>query len=291
MMLPAAVCVILFNYLPMAGLYMAFVDFKIRLGNFWAALFQSEFVGLRWFEYFISGHDFDIVMRNTLVSSAMSLAFGFIAPLIFAIILNECRNRIFKKWVQTASYVPYFVSWVIAANMIVSMLSTTGLLNQFLIALGLIDSGIPFLTEGKNFWLIIALSNTWKEMGYNAIIYLAAITAIDTGLYEAARVDGAGRLRQIWHITLPGIRNTAVILLILSIGKLMGTGFDQFFLLGNQMTMEYSDVLDTYSFRYGIQQGLFSFATAVGLFKGTLSLLLVIMANRIAKKAEMSHLF
>lgn len=291
MMLPGLICVILFYYLPMAGLYMGFVDLKIRLGEFWSSLFQSEFVGLQWFQYFISGRDFAIVMRNTLVSSVLSLIFGFIAPILLAVVLNECRNLTVKKWVQTASYIPYFVSWVIAANIIVTMLSMSGMLNQLLIFLGLIDRGIPFLLDGKNFWLIVSLSNTWKEMGYNAIIYLAAIAAIDTGLYEAAQVDGAGRLRQIWHITLPGLRATAVILLILSIGKLMGTGFDQFFLLGNNMTLEYSDVLDTYAFRYGIQQGLFSYATAVGLFKGIVSFVLVFMANGIAKKAEMSHLF
>jgi len=291
MMLPAAVCAVLFYYLPMAGLYMAFVDYKAQLGNFWPALFQSEFVGLQWFKYFISGRDFGIVMRNTLVSSIMMLAFKFIAAILFALILNECRSLRFKKWVQTASYLPYFVSWVVAANIIVSVLSSSGMLNQLLISLGIIERGIPFLLEGKNFWLIVSLSNTWKNMGYDSIIFLAAITAIDTGLYEAAQVDGAGRLRRIWHITLPGIRSTAVIMLILSIGQLMGTGFDQFFLLGNNMTMEYSDVLDTYSFRYGIQQGLYSFATAVGLFKGVVSFLLVFMANGIAKKAQMSHLF
>jgi putative aldouronate transport system permease protein len=291
MMLPAAVCVILFNYLPMGGLYLAFVDFKVKMGTFWRAMAESEFVGLQWFKYFISGRDFGVVMRNTLVSSVMSLLFGFVAPVVLAVILNECKSALFKKTVQTVSYIPYFISWVIASNIIVSILSSSGLANQLLLAAGLIEKPIPFLLEGKNFWLIVSLSNTWKNTGYNAIIYLAAISAIDTGLYEAAHVDGAGRLRQIWHITLTGIRSTAVILLILSIGQLMGTGFDQFFLLGNSMTVEYSDVLDTYAFRYGIQQGLTSFATAVGLFKGIISFLLVLFANRIAKRAEMGHLF
>lgn len=291
MMLPGAVCAVLFCYMPMAGLYMAFVDYKAQLGNFWSSLFQSEFVGLRWFKYFVSGRDFGIVMRNTLVSSVMMLAFKFIAAILFALVLNECQSRRFKKWVQTASYLPYFVSWVVAANIIVSILSSSGMINQLLVTLGLIDRGIPFLSEGKNFWLIAALSNTWKNMGYDTIIFLAAITAIDPGLYEAAQVDGAGRLRRIWHITLPGIRSTAVIMLILSIGQLMGTGFEQFYLLGNNMTLEYSDVLDTYSFRYGIQQGLYSFATAVGLFKGVVSFVLVFISNGIAKKAQTSHLF
>ena len=291
MMLPAAVLVILFHYLPMAGLYMAFVDYQVQFGDFWQSLFQSEFVGLRWFEFFMSGPDFPRIMRNTLVSSVMSLAFGFVAPIILALMLNECRSIRVKKWVQTASYLPYFVSWVIAANIIVSILSNSGMLNQFLVFIGVIERPIPFLLEGRNFWWIVALSNTWKNMGYSAIIYLAAIASIDTGLYEAAKVDGAGRLKRMWHITMPGLRTTAIVLLILSVGQIMGTGFDQFFLLGNAMTIEYSDVLDTYAFRFGIQQGMFSFATAVGFFRGLVSFVLVIIVNGIAKKVDMGHLF
>jgi putative aldouronate transport system permease protein len=291
MLAPAAVCTLLFSYGPLAGLYMAFVDYRIQLGNFWPSLFKSDFVGLQWFVYFIAGHDFLIVLRNTLVSSVLTLTFGFITPIILAIVLNECRNIPFKKVVQTTSYLPYFVSWVIASNIIVSALSSSGLVNQLLLSLGVIDKGIPFLLDGRNFWMIVALSNTWKDMGYNSIIYLATIASIDSGLFEAAQVDGAGRLRQIWHILLPSVRPTVVIMLILSIGNLLNTGFDQYFMLGNNMTREYSDVIETYAFRYGIQQGLYSYATAVGLFKSVVAFLLVLSANRIAKKVEMSHLF
>jgi putative aldouronate transport system permease protein len=291
MLVPAAVCTFLFSYAPLAGVYLAFVDFKVQMGKFWSALFSSKFVGLQWFVYFLSGKDFLLVLRNTLASSVLTLFFGFFTPILLAVLLNECRNLMFKKFVQTISYLPYFVSWVIASNIIVSMLSSSGMINQVLIALGIIDKSIPFLLEGKNFWMIVALSNTWKDMGYNSIIYLASIASIDSGLFEAAQVDGAGRIRQIWHILLPSIRPTIVIMLILSIGSLLNTGFDQYFLLGNNMTREYSDVIETYAFRYGIQQGLYSYATAVGLFKSVIAFMLVLMANRIAKKVELSHLF
>ena len=291
MLLPGAVCVLLFSYAPLLGLYMAFVNFTPRLGQFWSALFHSEFVGFQWFSYFFSGNDFLNVMRNTLVTSVLTLLMGFIMPILLAIFLNECKSRVVKSVVQTTSYLPYFVSWVIASNIIVTMLSGSGLINQTLLRLGLTQKSIPFLQDGKYFWAIVSISNTWKDMGYNSIMYLAAIAAIDTGIFEAAQVDGAGRLRQIWNILLPSILPTVVVLLILSIGKLLSTGFDQFFLLGNSMNRAYSDVVDTYSFRYGIQNGMYSYATAVGLFKSVVAFFLVLMSNMLAKKAGTSHLF
>ena len=291
MLLPGFICVLLFSYLPLAGLYMAFVNFTPRLGQFWSALFESEYVGFQWFKYFFSGNDFYIVMRNTLVTSVLTLALGFVMPILLAICLNECGNRVVKRTVQTTSYLPYFVSWVIASNIIVTLLSGSGLINQMLLRLGLTQKSIPFLQEGKYFWWIISLSNTWKDSGYNSIMYIAAIAAIDTEIFEAAQVDGAGRLRQIWNILLPSIKPTVVVLFILSIGRLLSTGFDQFFLLGNAMNRSYSDVIDTYSFRYGIRNGMYSYATAVGLFKSVVAFLLVLTSNTMAKKAGSSHLF
>lgn len=291
MMLPAVICVLLFCYAPLGGLYMAFVDFKPALGNFWGRLFSSEFVGFQWFQYFFSGQDFFRVMRNTLVSSVLTLSLKFMVPVVIAIMLNEAKNVGFKKIVQTASYLPYFVSWVIAANIITTLLSSGGIVNQILLNLNLVDESILFMQEGKYFYGIVALSNTWKDMGYNSIIYLAAITAINPELFEAAQMDGAGRLKQIWHILLPTIKPTIIVMLILSIGELLNTGFDQFFLLGNSMTREFSDVIDTYSFRYGIQNGMYSYATAVGLFKSVVALILITTANKIAKATENSHLF
>ena len=291
MLLPAAIWAMLFCYMPMVGLYMAFVNFKPTLGNFWGTLFSSEFVGFQWFEYFFSGNDFWKVMRNTLASSTLTLIFGFVAPVTIAILLNEVRNLRFKKIVQTASYLPYFVSWVIAANIITTLLSSSGAINELLKAVGAIDESILFLQEGKYFWGIVALANTWKDMGYNSIIYLSVISSINPELFESAKVDGANRLQQIWHVLLPGIRPTIIIMLILSIGSLLSTGFDQYFLLGNSMTREFSDVIDTYAYRYGIQSAMFSYASAVSLFKSVVAFILVFTVNKIAKKTENSHLF
>jgi len=291
MLLPSFILVFLFNYLPMGGLYMAFVDFKPRLGDFWGTLFQSKFVGLDWFRYFFSGQDFFRVLRNTLISSFLTLVFAFSVPILIAILLNECTCRPFKRVVQTFSYLPYFVSWVIASNIIVTLLSSNGVVNQLLIKAGVIDKSVLFLQEGKYFWWVIALSNTWKDMGYNSIMYLSAISSINTELFEAAQVDGAGRLRQIWHVLLPGIRPTIIILLILNIGSLLNTGFDQYFLLGNSLTREFSDVIDTYSYRYGIQNAMYSYATAVGMFKSVVAFIMVLSVNQISKKLEGSALF
>lgn len=291
MLIPGILWAVLFAYAPMAGLYMAFIDYQPSLGHFWSNFFGSEFVGLRWFTYFFSGQDFIKVLRNTLCSSVLTLCFSFVAPILIALALNEVKGMRFKRIVQTSSYLPYFISWVIGANIIVTLLSSEGPINQILMALGIVEEGIFFLGEGKHFWLIVALSNTWKEMGYNSIMYLAAISAINPELFEAAQVDGAGRLRQIWNILLPLLRPTILILLILSIGSLLNTGFDQYFLLGNSLNREYSDVIDTYTFRYGIQNGMFSYASAVSLFKSVFAFLMVATVNGISRKVEGNSLF
>ena len=291
MLIPGIIWALLFAYGPMAGLYMAFIDYQPSLGNFWSNFFGSEFVGLKWFAYFFSGQDFFLVLRNTLCSSVLTLCIGFVMPILLALALNEVKGQIFKRTVQTVSYLPYFISWVIAANIIVTLLSSEGLLNQILMSLGIVEEGIFFLGEGKHFWLIVALSNCWKDMGYNSIMYLAAISAINPELFEAAQVDGAGRLKQIWYILLPMLRPTILILLILNIGSLLNTGFDQYFLLGNTLNRAYSDVIDTYTFRYGIQNGMFSYAAAVSLFKSGISFVLVAAVNGLSRKLEGSALF
>jgi len=291
MLLPAFIWAILFAYGPMAGLYMAFIDYQPTLGNFWSSFFSSEFVGFQWFSYFFSGSDFVMVMRNTLVSSALTLLLSFIVPVILALALNEVRGQAFKRIVQTSSYMPYFISWVIAVNIFAALLSSEGAVNELLQFLGLTQESIKFLQEGKYFWGIVAGANTWKEMGYSSIIYLAAIASINPDLYEAARVDGAGRLRQMFSITLPLLQPTIVILLILSVGNLLNTGFDQYYLLGNSLNRDYSDVLDTYSFRYGLQNSMFSYAAAVGLFKSVVAFLLVLGVNTIARRMKSNSLF
>ncbi|MBO7743145.1 sugar ABC transporter permease [Paenibacillus sp. MWE-103] len=291
LLIPGVVWAVLFAYAPMAGLYMAFIDYKPALGDFWGSLFKAKFVGVQWFEYFFSGQDFVRVMRNTLVSSVLTLSIGFAVPIVIAITLNEVRINWFKRTVQTASYLPFFISWVVAASIVITFLSAEGPVNQLLIKLGFVEQGVLFMQEGKLFWIVIALSNAWKEMGYNSIMYLAAIAAIPTELFEAAKVDGAGRMKQIWHVLLPMLRPTIMILLILNIGNLLNTGFDQYFLLGNSLNRSYSDVIDTYAFRYGIQNGMFSFATAVSMFKSVVAFILVIAVNNLSKKMSGTRLF
>ena len=211
--------------------------------------------------------------------------------ILIAIFLNEVRSMRMKKFVQTASYLPYFISWVIAANIFLTFLSGDGVVNDILQFLHFTDEDILFFQKGPYFWWIIAIANTWKVMGYNAIIYLAAISGIDQEQYEAAEVDGANRVQRIIHITLPAIRPTICILLILAIGGILNTGFEQQLLMQNDSILNYSDVLDTYAYRYGMKNGMYSYGTAVGLFKSIVSFILVLSANSITKKLNDSALF
>lgn len=288
---PAFIWAVFFAYLPMAGLYMAFVNYQPSLGNFWNSLFHADFVGLEWFRYFFRNGDFYVIMRNTIASTLLTLLFSFPAPIIIAIAINEAKNAVFKRTVQTVSYLPHFISWVIAANIIVTVLSSDGIVNSLLKWLHLTDKSILFLQEGPYFWWIVALGNTWKEMGYSSIIYLAAISSINTELYEAAKVDGAGRFKQIRYVTLPHLKPTIVILLILSMGGILNAGFDQHYLLGNGLNRDYSDVLSTYSFRYGLQNSMFSYASAVGLFNSVVAFMLIVIVNIASKKLNNQSLF
>ncbi|WP_027296251.1 ABC transporter permease [Robinsoniella sp. KNHs210] len=290
MLIPALVWVILICYAPMTGLYMAFTNYTPSTKGYFHDLLGAPFVGLDWFQYFFT-NDFKIVMRNTLATSALTLLFSFPAPILIALCLNEVKNTRIKKFVQNASYLPYFISWVIAANIFLTLLSSGGVINDMLKFLNITDESILFFQKGKYFWWIIAIANTWKVMGYNAIIYLAAISGIDQQQYEAAKVDGANRLQQIWHITMPALRPTICILLILAIGGILNTGFEQQLLLQNDAILSYSDVLDTYAYRYGMKNGMYSYGTAVGLFKSVVSFILVIGANAITKKVNDESLF
>lgn len=281
--LPALVWVILICYAPMSGIYMAFINYLPRGNNYLYDLTHAPFVGLDWFEYFFTT-DFLKIMRNTLATSFLTLLFSFPMPIILALCLNEVKNAKIKKFVQTASYLPYFISWVIAANIFITFLSADGVINNLLMALGITEESILFFQKGKYFWWIIAIANAWKGMGYNAIIYLAAISGIGQDMYEAAEVDGATRMQKIWYITLPSIKSTIIILLILAIGGILSTGFEQQLLLGNDAILDYSDVLDTYAYRYGLGNGMYSYGTAVGLFKSVVSFVLVMGANTLSKK-------
>ncbi|GIP24354.1 MULTISPECIES: sugar ABC transporter permease [Paenibacillus] len=280
MSIPFVLWVFVFQYLPLWGWTMAFQKYRPGV-NF----FDQKWVGLDHFRTLFQDGHFYQVLRNTLAMSLMGLVAGFIIPVVFALLLNEVRIQVMKRFVQTVSYLPHFVSWVVAAGIVTKMLSTDGgVVNDILMGLHIIDRPIQFMAQGNWFWGIVTGADIWKETGWNAIIYLAAISGIGPELYEAARVDGASRLRQMWHITLPGIRSTIIVLLIMSIGHLLGTGFEKQFLLGNHMVIDYSEVLDLYALNYGLGMGRYSFGTAINIFNSVISLILLFAANGIFKR-------
>lgn len=280
MSMPFVIWVFVFNYLPLWGWTMAFQNY--RPGR---SMGEQEWVGLQHFIMLFQDERFYLVLRNTLAMSLMGLILGFTVPIVFAILLNEVRKKAFKSTLQTITYLPHFVSWVVVAGIVTKVLSIDGgVVNQVLTATGLVDEPIQFMTKGGLFWIIVTLADLWKEMGWNSIIFLAAMAGIDPQLYEAAKVDGAGRLRQIWHITLPGIRPTILVVLILSIGHLISIGFEKQFLLGNSTIVDYSEVLDLYALNYGIGLGRFSYGTAIGIFNSLVSIILLFLANGIFKR-------
>ncbi len=291
MLIPALIWVVLMCYLPMAGLYMAFVDYQPTGTPFFEALFESDFLGLQWFKYFIfESGDFYKVMRNTLATSILTIIFSIPMPIIIAVMINEVKVKWFKKTVQTVSYLPYFISWVVVANIFTMLLSNSGAVNQLLMSMHIIDEPIGFFQDGKYFWWIIAILNTWKGMGYNSIIYLSAISGIDTAIYEAAVVDGATRWQNIRYITLPSLKNTIVIMLILAVGGILNAGFEQQLLLQNTQVMNYAMVIDLYSYEYGINGAMYSYGAAVGLFKSAISFVLLIIVNGISRKFDSAYI-
>ncbi|MBO0992217.1 ABC transporter permease [Bacillus sp. SD088] len=280
MSLPFVLWVFVFNYLPVWGWTMAFQNF--RPGR---AFFEQEWVGLQHFITLLSDERFYLTLRNTLAMSLLGLTIGFVVPIIFAVLLNEVRHSLLKRTVQTITYLPHFVSWVVVAGIVTKMLSTDGgIVNDLLVNFGIIDKPFQFMAQGSWFWGIVTAADLWKEMGWNAIIFLAAIAGLDSQLYEAAKVDGAGRLRQMWHITLPGIRPTILVVLILNIGHLVSIGFEKQMLLGNSLVVDYSEVLELYALNYGIGLGQFSYGTALGIFNSVVSIFLLFLANGIFKR-------
>jgi len=280
MSIPFVIWVFVFAYIPIWGWTMAFQNYKPGL-----SFSQQEWVGFQHFKELFLDHDFYLVMRNTLAMSIMGLVVGFICPIVLAVLLQELKSQYFKRTVQTISYLPHFVSWVVVSGIVIQMLSTDdGVVNQILVNLHIIRKPIEFMAKENWFWGIVTTADVWKEVGWNTIIYLAAIAGIDPQLYEAAKVDGASRYRQIWHITLPGIRPTITILLILSIGNLINIGFEKQMLLGNPLVQSHSNVIQLYALNYGINLGRYSFGTAVGIFNSVVSIILLFTSNKIFKK-------
>nr|WP_042439555.1 ABC transporter permease subunit [Sanguibacter keddieii] len=269
---------LVFRYLPMLGNVIAFRRF--RPGG---SIFGDEWVGLRYIEMFLKDPTFWNVFGNTLVLGALSLLICFPLPIILALLLNEVRSRYFKRFVQTVSYLPHFLSIVIVAGMLMQILSLEGTVNQILGLFG--GDPIAFLQQPEWFRTIYVSSEVWQTVGWGTILYLAALTTVDSSLYEAARIDGANRWRQTWHVTLPGIRPTMVTLLILNIGAFMAVGFEKILLIYNPMTYPTADVISTYLYRVGLVSNNFSYAAAIGLFEALIGLTLILSANAISRRA------
>lgn len=277
MIMPGLVLLFLFSYVPMVGIQVAFRDFQIG-----TSIWNSSWVGMDNFS-FLHDAQFWNVVKNTLSISALKFVFGFPAPILLALMINEVTHPLFKRFVQSVSYLPHFFSWIVVAYILQSFLTVDGGLVNGLISKA---GGEPIFFLGSTEWFkpMIVSSGLWKETGWNTILYLAAITTVDPQLYEAAKVEGAGKFAQIRHITLPGITPTIAIVMILSIPSLITVGMDQVYPLMNSANMGVADVLDTYVLRNGLQQGYFGMATAVGLLSSVISLLLVVSTNHLSKK-------
>lgn len=284
MVLPVVVYYLIFHYGPMYGVIIAFKDFQVTEG-----IWGSEWVGFKHFIDFFNNYYFWRLIRNTFLISFYELIFAFPAPIILALLLNELRKLWFKRIVQTVSYLPHFISLVVVVGMLVDFSSQNGLFNQFLSLFGI--EPISFMQKAEWFRPLYIGSGIWQGIGWGSIIYLAAMAGINPELYEAAKIDGAGRFRQMWHVTLPGITPLIVILLILQIGSIMSVGFEKIILMYNPMTRETADVISTYVYRKGILEASFSFSSAVGLFNAVINLTLLILANKISARVSETSLW
>ncbi|MDQ1913219.1 sugar ABC transporter permease [Paenibacillus sp. GD4] len=285
LLLPGLLYFIIFKYVPMWGVLLAFKNYQPFLG-FW----KSEWVGLEHFRVFFGNPEFFMLLRNTLLLSFYNLLFFFPAPIILALLLNEVRVAFYKRTIQTLVYVPHFISMVIVASLTYVFLTTEGgLINELLMKYA--GAKIEFLASPDWFRPMIIIQTIWKECGFGTIIFLAALAGVDVEQYEAAIMDGANRWRQTWHITLPSIRSTIIILLILRMGDVLDNGFEQIFLMLNPLNREVAEVFDTYVYMMGITQGAFSYSTAVGLFKAVVGIILVMGSNWLAKRFGQASIY
>ena len=280
MLLIPVVWYLLFCYKPMAGVMIAFQKYSLVKG-----MWGSKFVGWKNFEFVMKQRDFLPALVNTLKLNVMGLIVGFPVPVILAIMLNEIQSKGVKRVSQTLLYLPHFLSWIIIGGMMLKIFApTTGVVNATLLKWGIIKENIPFLTDGPTWQWTYTLIGVWQNMGWGTILYLSAITGINMELFEAAKIDGANKMQQIWHVTLPGIRSTIVVLLILNIGQMMNISFDRPYILGNTLVQDYCDVLSTYVYRTGITNAKFDRATAIGLFQSVVGFIMITAANFVTKK-------
>ncbi|MRN52105.1 ABC transporter permease [Paenibacillus monticola] len=277
LILPSVICLLIFNYAPMTGLLMAFQDFKPRLG-----FLHSPWVGFEHFKYMFTYPDSRQVIFNTLLIASLKITANIIVPITFALLLNEIRAILFKRFVQTLVYLPHFLSWVILGGILTDILGNKGIVNHLLTLFG--ANTIFFLGDGTWFRITVVISDVWKEFGFSAIIYLAAMSGINMSLYEAAEIDGASRLKQTFHITLPSLVPVILVVGTLALGNILNAGFDQIFNLYNPLVYREGDIIDTFVYRVGLMDGSFSFATAVGLFKSVISFILIVTAYRLAHR-------
>ena len=276
--LPCFIWLIVFCYVPMGGIVLAFKNYKFNLG-----IYGSPWAGMKWFREFINSPEFWITIKNTLRITLLKLVICFPAPILLALLLNEVRNAKFKRIVQTVSYLPNFVSWVVVIQLMRALFTPSGgIVNEIRKAMGY--EAVFIMGLKSAFLPMVVLSDLWKNIGWSSIVYLAAITSVDQQLYEAAVIDGANHVQQVWHITLPGIMQIIGIMFIMAVGGLLNAGYDQILLLQQPANTQISQVLDTYVLQTGIKYGKFEYATAIGLFKSLFSLVMVVVTNYLAQR-------
>lgn len=291
MILPSILFIIIFSYIPMWGVLISFKDYNLFKG-----FSASPWVGFKHFRMFFESPEYWGIMRNTLCISLLKLFIGFPAPIILALMLNEIAHGLFKRIIQTITYIPHFISWVVVSGLVFSMLAVdNGSVNGLLIKMAILDTPINWMSIPNLFWGILVSTGVWKEIGFGSIVYLAAIAGIDPALYEAAAIDGANRFKQIFLITLPSITPVIVIFLILGVGNILSAGFEDILLLtknmNNGIVLPVANVIDTYVYEMGINQQRFSYATAAGLFKSVISILILMLANSIARRLGRTSLW
>ena len=282
--MPVLVWLILFSYKPMYGVIIAFQNFRPRLG-----VTGSDWIGLENFIRFFSDAYFLRTLRNTFTISILSIVFSFPVPILLALLLNEVKNTLFKRTVQTVTYLPHFVAMVVSCALVTQFCQTNGAVNDIVAFFG--GERQNYLADKDTFYPVYIISGIWKECGWSSIIYLAALSGIDQEQYEAAKLDGASRLQQMWHITLPGLLPTITMLLVLKMGQVMSVGYEKILLLYQPVTYEVADVISTYTYRKGMVDGSFSYSTAIGLFNSAVNITLLLLSNKLSKKLGQSGLF
>ena len=289
LMLPGTILILLFNIVPLFGLLLAFKNYKVTEGII--GVFTSPWYGLQNFKIIFGNHDFLRMLRNTLGINLIGNIIQIPACLIFALLINEIGGKRLKGIVQTVTYMPHFIAWTVFGGIIITMLSSDGMLNQFLLALHVVEEPVMFMAEPKYFWIIAILSNLIKEVGWGTILYTAAIAGIDPTLYEAAELDGAGRVRKMVSVTIPCIRQTLVIMIIFAVAGIMNNSFDQLYVLQNSFNLETSEVIDTYIYKVGLQQLQFGMAAATNSFKSVIAIALLFVANKVSTRITDESLF